>query len=184
MPNASMAVKDSCQEQGVAVLAFPISRGEKRKSIVPIALLLQSEQSRSYCVLQKHDGAVGKRFEEEVVKEQRNKNPPFTREEGPNSWDLVQQGPVSGSDEPLKCDGAPGPSILFWRRGLCWFLKVQRGSWGNCVGPGDHRINWELWCCCREEAINLNVMVVERCRVKRIKVVWTWDHWHWLMNEQ
>ena len=33
MPNQSMAVKDSCQEQGDEVLAFPVSR-EERKSVV------------------------------------------------------------------------------------------------------------------------------------------------------
>lgn len=101
MSNPSVAVRDSCQEQGDEVPAFPISRGGERKGVVQIAVLLQPKQSRSYHVLQKQDGAMGKRFEEEVTKEQRNKNPPFPKDEGPNSWDPVQQGPVSGSDEPL-----------------------------------------------------------------------------------
>lgn len=101
MLNSSMSVKDICQEQGGNVLAFPISRGEERKSVVQIALLFQPEQSRSYCILQKWDGAMGKWFEDEVAEEQRNKNLPFPREEGPNSWDLLQQEPVTGSDEPL-----------------------------------------------------------------------------------
>lgn len=67
MPNPSMAVEDIYQKQGDEVLTFPIS-GEERKSVVQIALLLPSEQSRSYCILQKWDSEMGKRCEEEVEK--------------------------------------------------------------------------------------------------------------------
>lgn len=97
MPNPSMAVKDIHQEQGDEMPAFPISR-EERKSVVQVALLLLSEQSRSYCALQKWCSEVGKKSEE------RSTSPPFSREEGPSKWDLVQQGPLSGFDEPLKCN--------------------------------------------------------------------------------
>lgn len=72
MLNTSMSVKDICQEQGDDVLAFPIGTGKERKSIVQIALLPQPEQSKSYCILQKWDGAMGKWFEDEVVEEQTN----------------------------------------------------------------------------------------------------------------
>lgn len=67
MPNPSMAVKDIYQEQGDEMLTFPIS-GEERESVVQIALLLPSEQSRSYCILQKWDGEMGKQCEKEVEK--------------------------------------------------------------------------------------------------------------------
>ncbi|KAJ7396813.1 hypothetical protein BTVI_141332 [Pitangus sulphuratus] len=67
MPNPSMAVKDSYQEQGDEVLGSPISR-EERKSVGQIPLLLQLDQSRSYCISQKRDDAMGKQFEEEVEK--------------------------------------------------------------------------------------------------------------------
>lgn len=88
MPNPSMALKHIYQEQGDEMLAFPISR-EERKSVVQIALLLPSEQRRSYCTLQKWDGEMGKQCEE-VEKYERSRSPPFSREEGP-SRDLVQQ---------------------------------------------------------------------------------------------
>lgn len=52
MPNPSTALKDIYQEQGDEMPAFSISR-EERKSVVQIALLLPSEQSRSYCTSQK-----------------------------------------------------------------------------------------------------------------------------------
>lgn len=59
MPNPIMALKDIYQEQGDEMLAFLISR-EERKSVVQRPLLLPSEQSRSYYTLQNWHGEMGK----------------------------------------------------------------------------------------------------------------------------
>lgn len=102
MPDPSMTMKDIYQEQEDEMLAFPISR-EERKNVVQIALFFPSEQSRSYCTLQKWDCEMGK-WCEEVEKQERNKSPPFFQRRGTKQMGLGTAGTYTGFDEPLKCN--------------------------------------------------------------------------------